>query len=68
MNTFSIKELRLKEKKELIDLFKEKKKDLQTQRFHGIKSEVKNPHHASQLRREIARIKTVLTEKEETTK
>ena len=58
------RELRQKESKELVLNLEELTKELFDLRFRSITEKLSNPARIGQIRREIARIKTLLRERE----
>ncbi len=58
-------EIRKKSKKDCLKLLREKKKRLSEVKFLGASTKSKNTKEARDLRRDIARIKTILKEAEE---
>lgn len=57
------KELRQKNKNELSDILKEKNKRIFEIRYQGVFKSIKNVKEASNLKKDIARILTILNEK-----
>lgn len=57
------KEIRSKSKDECLKLIAEKKKRISDVRFAGASSKIKNTKEAFNLKKDIARIKTILKEK-----
>ncbi len=57
-----IKEIRKKSKKDILKMLKEKQKRLYDIRFASGGSDSKNVKEAANLRKDIARIKTILNE------
>lgn len=64
MNPQNLKELRQKEGKELNLDLKELKKELFDLRFQSSTEKLANPSRISQIRRQVARIHTILKERE----
>ncbi len=58
------KEIRKKSAKDCLKLLKEKQKRLHDIKFSGASGKEKNTKEASNLRKDIARIKTILKESE----
>lgn len=57
------KELRVRDNKDLRDLLKKKVNHIREIRFNMANSQVQNIKELSEIRKEIARIKTILKEK-----
>lgn len=57
-----LKELRKKDKKELQALIVEHKRDLMNLRFQQTNGQLKNTARVKEIRREIARMKTLINE------
>lgn len=57
-----LKELRKKDKKELQALIVERKRDLMNLRFQQTNGQLKNTARVKEIRREIARMKTLINE------
>lgn len=64
MKKNAVKDLREKNAEALGQLLEEKLKDLFTLRTQAVTQKIDNPHAMTQTRHEIARIKTLLREKE----
>ena len=60
-----ISELRNKKEQELYDLLAKKQKDLQDYRFQASVRKLKNPHLIKDTKKTIARILTILIERNE---
>ena len=60
-----IKEIRKKSEDERAKLLAEKKKRLNDVRFSSVSGKAKNTKEAANLKKDIARIKTILKEEEE---
>jgi large subunit ribosomal protein L29 len=63
-----IKEIRLKKASELKDLIAEKQKELLNYRFQKAQGALKSPTMLKMVRRDIARLKTVLGQNQEADK